>query len=499
MSGNPTHSLPTPVRSRPFLVFAAGLLAVLLFLEAGLRLLGWLYLTRLPPPRLAGGNDRPAVILCLGDSHTYGIGARRGQDYPSQLEIKLRDRGRKIQVINTGMPGNTTDKMLVSLRQQLRQYRPTMVILLIGGTNRWILDGFNQFVRGDTFTARCLDALQRVRVYRLGVLLLHNMAERFETRDALPESTFSPEPSPAPEPEPPGPGAKERAAAAPQKKPLDLDDPGIDEIFRKNMPDADTLRLQRMGMEFHYRGQNEKAIECFRQVALRYPNVFENYNFWFECLLSLNRPDEAAALFEQCIVRQPHLPQFYDQLTQLYQRIGEPDKAIDTAVRCVRATSWDSKGLDLLFFIFRKNTDPAVRDRTMAAVKALIPLFPQAEPYFQSMQRLREKDVVPVLRDWIAHDVDLIIRTCLDNGVPVLMQDYAYADVFSDLFQSLARKYHLPFVSQCASFKQISPDERRLFFSVDNHCNARGYERMAENLCQAILAGNLLHADSRDP
>src|SRR4029079_7866623 len=44
-------------------------------------------------------------VLALGDSFTFGVGARVGETYPAQLEKALRARGVRTEVLNAGVPG----------------------------------------------------------------------------------------------------------------------------------------------------------------------------------------------------------------------------------------------------------------------------------------------------------------------------------------------------------------------------------------------------------
>jgi lysophospholipase L1-like esterase len=69
-------------------------------------------------------------IIAFGDSLTYGTGAAAGQDYPSQLS-KLSGR----EIINKGVPGETTAQALNRLDKDVLQQDPRVVILLIGGND----------------------------------------------------------------------------------------------------------------------------------------------------------------------------------------------------------------------------------------------------------------------------------------------------------------------------------------------------------------------------
>src|SRR5207245_8310333 len=101
-------------------------------LEGGLRAAGWLFL-RLQERRnqasLADG--RPYRVLCLGESTT----ALGGEDaYPRQLERILNQQaGRQlVSVVNRGVPAINTDYILAIIPALLGQYRPDVVVAMMG-------------------------------------------------------------------------------------------------------------------------------------------------------------------------------------------------------------------------------------------------------------------------------------------------------------------------------------------------------------------------------
>lgn len=165
-------------------VMFLGTVVFLLCLEAGLRIVGMLSAASthngLPAP--AGSSY---TILCLGDSFTYGIGASRGKDYPSQLEGILNTRAGKgrFKVVNAGVCANNTSQILEQLKAILKAgSKPDLVVLWAGGANYWNYWGYQRYLQSDNFVSRLNDWLYRVRIYKLGKLLLRDVAEKARRR-----------------------------------------------------------------------------------------------------------------------------------------------------------------------------------------------------------------------------------------------------------------------------------------------------------------------------
>ena len=77
------------------------------------------------------------IILCLGDSHTYGAGVSVEDSYPVQLAGKLKARGCEVNVVNMGAPGINTSQVRRRLPQWLNEHRPKVVIVLACVNNCW--------------------------------------------------------------------------------------------------------------------------------------------------------------------------------------------------------------------------------------------------------------------------------------------------------------------------------------------------------------------------
>ncbi len=76
-------------------------------------------------------NAVPAgkTVVCFGDSLTAGIGAAPGMDYPARLSRLIG-----MEVINAGVPGDTTARALARVEVVL-ELQPRIVMITLGGND----------------------------------------------------------------------------------------------------------------------------------------------------------------------------------------------------------------------------------------------------------------------------------------------------------------------------------------------------------------------------
>lgn len=111
-------------------------------------------------------------ILCLGESTT----ALGGEDaYPRQLEKILNSRQSKIQftVINKGIPATTTNQIVLHLERYLNQYKPHMVITMIGAND--VLEGLKPAV---SMLPRWIQFFENFRIFKLVRLINSHVAAK---------------------------------------------------------------------------------------------------------------------------------------------------------------------------------------------------------------------------------------------------------------------------------------------------------------------------------
>jgi lysophospholipase L1-like esterase len=71
-----------------------------------------------------------AVVLALGDSLTFGTGATPETSYPAVLAALSG-----WQIVNAGVPGDTSAQALERLPELLQQHQPALVLVSIGGND----------------------------------------------------------------------------------------------------------------------------------------------------------------------------------------------------------------------------------------------------------------------------------------------------------------------------------------------------------------------------
>jgi hypothetical protein len=78
-------------------------------------------------------------VAVLGDSYMAALQVPAEDTFCAQLERELRDcpnlNGRAIEVINFGVPGYGTSQELITLREQVWQYSPDIVVLAVTTSN----------------------------------------------------------------------------------------------------------------------------------------------------------------------------------------------------------------------------------------------------------------------------------------------------------------------------------------------------------------------------
>jgi len=135
-------------------------------------------------PAKAPGTFR---IAGLGDSFTFGLPET---DYPSLLQDHLARRwpGKKVEVMNFGVPGYSSLQGLRLLTRQALPMRPDLVMIVFGWNDHWLVQGFSdheQKVLGNPWLIQLRDRLARLRTYQALNLILAKLRPAAERQEKL--------------------------------------------------------------------------------------------------------------------------------------------------------------------------------------------------------------------------------------------------------------------------------------------------------------------------
>ena len=114
---------------RNFLIRSVGLFAIALYAVAfNATALGAVNSTK-------GKADPRAVLLVLGDSVSAEYGLQRGSGWVALLANRLQQSGSNYTVVNASISGDTTSGGRTRLPALLKQHRPAIVIIELGGND----------------------------------------------------------------------------------------------------------------------------------------------------------------------------------------------------------------------------------------------------------------------------------------------------------------------------------------------------------------------------
>jgi lysophospholipase L1-like esterase len=129
------------------------------------------------------------IILCVGDSHTYGAGVAESAAYPAQLERYLNevDPEGRYAVLNRGVPGMNSAQVAHLLPALIGELRPSLVVVWAGINNSWNLEdpgGIRDPGSGRSWRSLAM----RSRLYRLWLSLeFRSDLQSMSDREALAE------------------------------------------------------------------------------------------------------------------------------------------------------------------------------------------------------------------------------------------------------------------------------------------------------------------------
>lgn len=466
-----------------FLVFFMGLFFAVIFIEIGLRVAGSINSKRENSGNFISNYDRSDKykILCIGDSFTYGMGAKQDEGYPSQLERLLNSKAKAeiFTVINDGMLSRNSSDVLRQLQKNIDEIKPHLIILLIGCANRWSSDGYYEYrLRKEKsggisrLTAGLIvfqRSLYNLRIYNLLRLLYFDVKDKGENGSL--------------EGKPAGLPPKEEGTQwqyLRQKKYKQAIECFLKEI--EMFPDQITNYIG-IGKAYYKIGEYEDAVEWLKKAAVINPYECSKHYVVGKDVDCNGRYNEMIEYFKQKEDSDyGKNSNYYFGIGWAYLRLGKFEEGISWFKRIVKINPQDIDTYKYIAFIYlaegryKEGFNFLCEElKNNSALEEIIAMYKARQFHYEESN------------SWIISDVEEIIDICRKNKVKIILQNYppVVRPVVSILLREAAKRYQVPFVDNYQIFYNLLLDKELIedVFSGDKkHCSERGYGIMAENI-----------------
>lgn len=411
-------------------------------------------------------------ILCAGDSHTFGMGAAPEQSYPAQLQTILDNQcgANYYTVVNLGKPGAGSSEIVQQLLAGMKDYPPTIVILMMGANNLFWQINPEVNPTGDNHRlAQALPAwIGKAWLWTRNHSRLLKLISIIVTRAGEPL-------------EPPSLTPSENATPTVQVTP------------------PSTWYTQAIVNAWNHTeaGKPEAAIAELSELL---PVYGADPTLMFQLFLIIRQQVHKAILADDEAARQYWSEQFLKWIRYLAQFEVKAESRTENIL------------LQACNFYFANYTGPPIQE--IEALLINCGGFTEAienikTQYHQVAQGTNE---VPLLtmyrqvaapattftRERLQRDYLQVIRTTAAQRVTLILMDYPASQKFSygNLIPTIAEEYELPMVSIQQVFNEL-PDPRQAIGSDRIHPNAKGYELIAQELTTLILSLKLSCSKSR--
>jgi tetratricopeptide (TPR) repeat protein len=344
------------------LLILAGIILILFILEMILRIYGFFY-EKIDKRIFKNKNNY--TILCIGDSYTYGVGAPEKKDFPSQLEIMLNSNlQKKFKVINRGVPGQNSTEALQNLKEQIKIYKPDLIILNIGDGN---------FTNYYGYGTQLNKFLYRFRTYKLLSYFYLNY-KRKKIDSELEKFQWE-----------------------------------TDVLNNKKGKIQGVLRIENVKSEIY-----KKAFTQVKKIINKEIKLSDDYYKAGTFYLRKNDRSEALKWYDEGISKYPGNYYIYEGLTYLYYFQNKYDKArkyMNICLRLMNKTGMEDfrKGNDLNFELRDKlDTSDIENTKLLYFLNSRWDNYYFSNTYYLTFEKLNSKNSV-LIKEWLASDLQKII------------------------------------------------------------------------------------------
>lgn len=451
-----------------------GIIAFLVLLEISLRLSGGKYHIIRTHGEFSlrsrnTQNRNSFIILCLGDSYTYGAGAPFEYSYPRQLE-KMLNEGRiekKVNVQNLGSPGGNSYRILKIFRENINKYNPEIAIIMVGTNNDWNLEGMQRFSQSYILKKTKFD-IYDLRIYKLWKILTMSLSkkiaktsqEKLDMNNQLPHQKNLTH-------------KKESVTLAPQAQ----------------IPVLEWGAYKKKVDSFREADRSDLAIEEINNMLKKYPGAYQLQGELVLFLREMGNYDLALEYAKKTLAGAP-----LDQQQNAYMHmelvyIYRAKKYWDLARKEMDYALEDISYIQSVFpeLVYICNNKESGLDFTIEAekIRKLISTI-HGEKGIEIWDTLLylEKNQEEKFRI-VEADLLELINIARKNNIKLILMTYPIWVSANEVIRKVALKYNIPLIDNELIFKEKPNKEE--FLNLDSHCNAKGYEMVAANIYSTLF------------
>ncbi len=447
---NQIVSFKTPFWQKIILIIL-GLFLTIVILEMGLRLGGGILLSLQEYRNSLSIRQKGAYrILCLGESTTQG-------QYPRFLEeiLNQRSNGIKFSVIDKGLSGINTSGILAALENNLNEYKPDMVVVMMG-----INDAGAHLPYQSPTTSRLVLFFRSFKTYKLIRLLwLHIVTKAKEVgfyksnKNSLELQLDS------------------QIGSLKRQEDHILNKGGIQKNIELNIAEESAAYVA-LGESYLFQGKYYPAEEAFLKATKLNPRNEQVFIKLGQVYTNQDRLLEAEAAFKKVIELNPNYDWAYVELGQVYLK---QDKLLQAEASYKRAIT------------LKPNNDMAYAG--LSIVYREMSNFKLAQRYYDKTNALRLGYYNPITVNNYIKLADIISN----RRVKLVCVQYPMRNIepLKGIFQG--RQEGIIFVDNERIFRdalsKASRSEyfRDMFGGDFGHCTEKGNRLLAENIIKTIL------------
>lgn len=456
----------------------AGTISILVFIELALYTAGYIqrqnHKKLLPEVKYTKSDN---VILCMGDSHTYGLGAQKDKNYPAQLgELLEKDSPGKFHVVNAGECSANTSIMLKKLPGLLTQYNPDVVTIMAGDANYWNFKGFDRSEK----TPKTLDlsTLEKLKTVVFAKLLWQNIREK-SSRLIHEQDLSSPTDAYMAQ------FIKQNASPQPQL---------MDNWPHANVADGTSdEQLLETAQALWEEGKYADTISTLRIITDYRPSTPRNKSRAFyrigHCLLFMNHTSQALWAFCQSAQYNPKNALAYHGIGSVFFLTDEKKKSLPWFAMAVKLAPENPEVYNFVAEAFHSQNQAQQLNTLLENLSFFSPLACDHLAFSTQAGSPRH-----LINNWVSQELTEMIRLCNAAGAKVLVLGYQNDASHAYLAKHAANRNGAIFVDTTKMFQKLESQGKKLedYQAPDTHPNADGYRIIAKLIYSALHHNNLM-------